>query len=204
MCVSPAPCATLTSNANSIALAAPDGPGRAWLVLHLARKSPPARGPQKRPCSTWYAITLRELLHHGALIEEICSTAARKGPPRQVLHPLPGQRDAQAGRPAAHHVGRGRRCGGPPGSVALAPGLQGALRGVRQGWARVARLGYRHTLRAVMRGLTLSLEVAYCGCWRVWVSTNGGRRKRSSNSQKHTVDVQQIFVAIGWIVCVLS
>ena len=77
--------------------------------------------------------------------------AARQGSPGQVLHCVPGQRDAPRSRPAADHVGcRGRR-GGPTCALALAPRLQGDLRGVCARRPRFARLGRSWRSKILMR-----------------------------------------------------
>src|SRR5262249_46773250 len=51
---------------------------------------------------------------------------------RRLLHPVPRQRDAARDRRAAHGLGRRRHHREPPGPVALAPRLQGQVRGVRE------------------------------------------------------------------------
>ena len=54
---------------------------------------------------------------------------------RRLLHHLPGQRCHPRGRQQAHGLGHGRHHREPPAAVALAPGLQGSVRGISEGVA---------------------------------------------------------------------
>ena len=89
-----------------------------------------ARGRSEKPAGAWTAGADRRL-----------HDQKRRG--WRFLHPVPGQRRAASSRRAAHPVGRRRHRREPPRAVALASGLCGSVREVREGRAMIRRPGLR-------------------------------------------------------------
>ena len=66
-----------------------------------------------------------------------CRLHAREPRPRRFLYPVPGQRDRAGDRREAHGLGGRRHHREPPGSVALAPRLQGRFREIPDGMSQL-------------------------------------------------------------------